>query len=217
MQSWKRIACLAIGWLSIPYAVAGEAKQYSITFDVTSVSRSPQIDCGRFESFTFPGMSTTFYPHWGCINQGDRYSGSFSIDSAFLETDGTHNLPWPRDFQINFGRLILGGSPGNKDYFHFGFGARSPCLPMQLGHCLRYDSKDQELVGLWGGIVVAGSSTVTIDFDGRGGFFGGSYGQTFIGDVTITPVPEPAALLIALIGLPAVWAAARGRTQAMRA
>lgn len=157
-------------------------------------------------------MPTTFYPHWGCINEGDRYTGSFSIDSAALATDGRQILPWPRDFQIKFGRLILGGSPKYDDFFHYAFGPRSPC-PGTFGyHCLQYDALDQELVGLWGGIYVIGGSTVTIDFDGRGGFFGGSYGQTFDGDVTITLVPEPSAFLLALLGLPAIWAAGRRRT-----
>ncbi|WP_046111809.1 PEP-CTERM sorting domain-containing protein [Aquincola tertiaricarbonis] len=211
MHFWKQIACLAIGWMFIAHAFAGEAKQYSITFDVTSVSRSPQIDCGRFESFTFPGLRTTFYPHWGCINEGDTYTGSFSIDSDALQTDGIGVLPSTKDLRINFGRLILGGSPPNTDYFHFPVGVRSPCLPSMMSYCLRYEAKDQEIVDLIGGIYVIGGSTVTIDFDGQGGFFGGSYGQTFYGDVAITPVPEPAAFLLALLGLPAICAAARRR------
>lgn len=200
------VACSAL------QAHALETTYYDIKFDLTSVQRVIGIDCARPQE---QGGGMYAPPHWGCLEAGASYSGRVGIDSSLVTRDGkgtTQQLY----ILLSFGQLTVYdySQSGNfpVDGYHYPVGIAGFC-PGRFGRgCIEFTAKDGQLVALDGEWAFSGDSGwIRFTRDRPGEFSGYSFGQSFEGTVSISPVPEPSVSLLFLLGIPAIGALVRNR------
>jgi hypothetical protein len=191
MKASKWIATAAVAW-GIGTASAGPLVTYELVMTIEDVQNSPFCAAGFGGSF-------------GCLEAGQTFRGSFSVDSSILAVDGINQTASIFDLHMPFGDALYATGPENLSLagFRNGLGfAAAPGFVIEGG----------QVVDLIGGFF--GSADVPfIDFRSAGA-------QTFSaldavntsarGSLRITtPVPEAETVAMWLAGMALVGLAAR--------
>jgi hypothetical protein len=202
----KALAAIAIMAGSV---LAGAAQAASQT---TAYSITLTID--RIEQYSACNNALGGHYSFGCLSVGDSFTGSFSVDSAMLATDGLNNTASIFDFFLPFGQSLYATGPENITLAGFRNGsgfASAPGFLIQGGQVVDlvggvYGGADIPFIDMHNNLSVPRNSFIA--YDGRTAAYG---------SLTVAAaVPEPETYAMMALGLGAVGWAARRRKAARK-
>lgn len=200
----KALAAIAIMVGSV-LAGAAQAASQTTAYNIT-------LTIDRIEQYSTCNNALSGYYSFGCLSVGDSFTGSFSVDSAILSTDGVNNTAGIFDFFLPFGRSLYATGPENITLAGFRNGsgfASAPGFLIQGGQVVDlvggvYGSADIPFIDMHNNLSVPRNSFLA--YDGRTAAYG---------SLTVAAaVPEPETYAMMALGLGAVGWAARRRKAA---
>ena len=200
----KALAAIAIMVGSV-LAGAAQAASQTTAYNIT-------LTIDRIEQYSTCNNALSGYYSFGCLSVGDSFTGSFSVDSAILSTDGVNNTAGIFDFFLPFGRSLYATGPENITLAGFRNGsgfASAPGFLIQGGQVVDlvggvYGSADIPFIDMYNNLSVPRNSFLA--YDGRTAAYG---------SLTVAAaVPEPETYAMMALGLGAVGWAARRRKAA---
>jgi hypothetical protein len=200
----KALAAIAIMVGSV-LAGAAQAASQTTAYNIT-------LTIDRIEQYSTCNNALSGYYSFGCLSVGDSFTGSFSVDSAILSTDGVNNTASIFDFFLPFGRSLYATGPENITLAGFRNGtgfASAPGFLVEGGQLVDlvggvYGSADIPFIDMHNNLSVPRNSFIA--YDGRTAAYG---------SLTVAAaVPEPETYAMMALGLGAVGWAARRRKAA---
>jgi hypothetical protein len=200
----KALAAIAIMVGSV-LAGAAQAALQTTAYNIT-------LTIDRIEQYSTCNNALSGYYSFGCLSVGDSFTGSFSVDSAILSTDGVNNTASIFDFFLPFGRSLYATGPENITLAGFRNGtgfASAPGFLVEGGQLVDlvggvYGSADIPFIDMHNNLSVPRNSFIA--YDGRTAAYG---------SLTVAAaVPEPETYAMMALGLGAVGWAARRRKAA---